>query len=98
MNPFTTVRNALITAFILAIAIAIVLTQVVLGNAFAFNHAIAARWLHVLAGVMWIGLVYATDEEKAKARKPAFYASRTNFILSVPMIMCMAGRAHGLPF
>src|SRR5258705_2751070 len=58
MNPFTSVRNALITAFILAIAIAIVLTQVVLGNAFAFNHAIAARWLHILAGVMWIGLFY----------------------------------------
>ena len=203
MNPFTTVRNALITAFVLAIAIAIVLTQVVLGNAIGFNHAIAARWLHILSGVMWIGLLYyfnvvqtpgmadaaadkggpggaginkyiapralwwfrwaavltwltgayyletgagfdhgfinaflfrpsyevigvgawlgtimlfnvwvliwpnqrkilgivpATDEEKAKARKTALYASRTNFILSVPMIMCMAGRAHGLPF
>src|SRR5258705_2503571 len=58
MNPFTSVRNALITAFILAIAIAIVLTQVGLGNAIAFNHAIAARWLHILAGVMWIGLLY----------------------------------------
>lgn len=45
-----------------------------------------------------LGLVAATDEEKAKARKVALYASRTNFILSVPMLMCMGGQSHGLPF
>ncbi len=37
------------------------------------------------------GLKPATDEEKAKARKVALYASRTNFILSFPMLLCMAG-------
>jgi hypothetical protein len=26
------------------------------------------------------------------------YASRTNFLLSVPMLMCMVGPMHGLPF
>jgi hypothetical protein len=25
-------------------------------------------------------------------------ASRVNFVLSIPMIMCMAGATHGLPF
>jgi uncharacterized membrane protein len=45
-----------------------------------------------------LGIVPATDDEKAKARKVALYASRTNFILSIPMIMCMAGATHGLPF
>lgn len=45
-----------------------------------------------------LGLVQATDEEKAKARVTALYASRTNFILSVPMLMCMGGQSHGLPF
>jgi hypothetical protein len=25
-------------------------------------------------------------------------ASRINFILSIPMLMCMGGQAHGLPF
>src|SRR5690606_32281365 len=45
-----------------------------------------------------LGLTPATDEEKAKARKVALYASRTNFILSVPMLMCMGGQSHGLPF
>jgi uncharacterized membrane protein len=54
-------------------------------------------------GIIWpnqkkvLGIVPATDEEKAKARKTALYASRTNFILSIPMLMCMAGAGHGLP-
>ncbi|MDP9198013.1 MAG: urate hydroxylase PuuD [Pseudomonadota bacterium] len=45
-----------------------------------------------------LGLVPATDEQKAKARKVALLASRTNFVLSVPMLMCMSGQIHGLPF
>jgi uncharacterized membrane protein len=45
-----------------------------------------------------LGIVPATDDEKAKARKTALYASRTNFILSIPMLMCMGGASHGLPF
>ena len=45
-----------------------------------------------------LGLVPATDEEKAAARKTAGRASRINFILSLPMLMCMGGQSHGLPF
>ena len=45
-----------------------------------------------------LGMVAATDEEKARARKVALLASRTNFFLSIPMLMCMASAAHGLPF
>ncbi|MGO9427067.1 MAG: urate hydroxylase PuuD [Steroidobacteraceae bacterium] len=45
-----------------------------------------------------LGLVPATDEEKAAARKTAGQASRINVILSVPLLMCMGGQAHGLPF
>jgi uncharacterized membrane protein len=45
-----------------------------------------------------LGLVPATDEEKAAARKTAGMASRINFILSLPMLMCMGGQTHGLPF
>jgi uncharacterized membrane protein len=45
-----------------------------------------------------LGLVPATDEEKAAARKTAGMASRINFILSLPMLMCMGGQSHGLPF
>ena len=45
-----------------------------------------------------LGIVPATDEQKAKARKVAAMASRTNFALSIPMLMCMASASHGLPF
>ena len=45
-----------------------------------------------------LGLVPATDEQKAKARKIALLTSRINFVLSVPMLMCMGGQMHGLPF
>ena len=54
-------------------------------------------------GIIWpnqkkiLGIKPATDEEKAKARKVALYASRTNFILSIPMLLCMAATSHGLP-
>ena len=55
-------------------------------------------------GIIWpnqkkiLGMVPATDEQKAGARKAALYASRINFLLSVPMLMCMIGPSHGLPF
>ena len=45
-----------------------------------------------------LGIVPATDEEKAHARKTAGTASRINFVLSIPLLMCMAGQSHGLPF
>jgi uncharacterized membrane protein len=45
-----------------------------------------------------LGLVPASDEVKAAARKIAGRASRINFILSLPMLMCMGRQSHGLPF
>ena len=36
-----------------------------------------------------LGNVAATDEEKAKARRVAFHASRTNVMLSMPMLFFM---------
>ena len=47
-------------------------------------------------GVIWpnqkkiLGIVPATDEEKAKRAQGGRLASRTNFVLSIPMLMCMA--------
>lgn len=200
MNPLTSVKGSIITGAILAVVIAIAITQ-----GFVWNELGLARWFHILSGITWIGLLYyfnvvqtpgmavaaadkggpggagvnkyiapralfwfrwgavatwvtglwylarfhhlgafalglssdpfnpyeltigvgvwlgtimlfnvwvliwpnqkkilgivqATDDEKAKARKVALYASRTNFILSIPMVMCMAGATHGLPF
>ena len=45
-----------------------------------------------------LGIVSATDEQKAAARKVAMLASRTNFVLSIPMLLCMGSALHGLPF
>jgi uncharacterized membrane protein len=201
MHPITTVKGAIVTTFVLAIVISVLVT-ISGGGAVGFNHHLVDRWLHITSGVMWIGLLYyfnvvqvpaladaaadkggpggagvtkyvapralwwfrwaalltwltgayyllfgygpegalhkafalqpgfrtigvgawlgtimlfnvwgliwpnqkkilgikpATDEEKAKARKVALYASRTNFILSIPMLLCMAATSHGLP-
>src|SRR5271165_5463772 len=82
-------------------------------NAFTFQGGMAAigvgAWLGTIMlfnvwGLIWpnqkkiLGFKPATDEEKAKSRKIALYASRTNFLLSIPMLMCMVGPMHGLPF
>ena len=45
-----------------------------------------------------LGIVPASDAEKASAKNIAFMASRTNTMLSIPMILCMIGFAHPLPF
>ena len=44
-----------------------------------------------------LGIVEATDDEKARGKFIALMASRTNTFLSIPLIMCMVGHAHGLP-
>jgi uncharacterized membrane protein len=38
-----------------------------------------------------LGLAPASDEEKGKARRVAFLASRTNTMLSIPLLFFMAG-------
>jgi uncharacterized membrane protein len=40
-----------------------------------------------------LGFVPASDEEKVKARRVAFLASRTNTMLSIPMIFFMSSSA-----
>lgn len=51
-------------------------------------------------GIIWpnqkkiLGIVAATDEEKNKARRVAFLASRTNTALSIPMLFFMVSSAH----
>ena len=199
MNPLLTVRGAITTGFVLALALAVLIAPT------AFHELGLARWLHILSGITWIGLLYyfnvvqvpalaeaaadkggpggagiskyvaprallwfrwgavatwftgfwylarnhslgafalglggetvdvyqqvigvgawlgtimlfnvwvliwpnqkkllgltpASDEEKASARKVVLLASRANFVLSVPMLMCMASAGHGANF
>ena len=50
--------------------------------------------------VLGLGGTQASDEEKAAAKRKALMASRTNTLLSIPMLLCMigGGMGHGLPF
>ena len=41
-----------------------------------------------------LGIVEASDEAKAKAASLAMMASRTNLILSIPMLYCMVAQTH----
>jgi len=45
-----------------------------------------------------LGIVSATDEEKAKAKRIAFLASRSNTAMSIPLLLFMGASSHGLPF
>jgi uncharacterized membrane protein len=42
-----------------------------------------------------LGIVEASAEDKAKAGRYAMLASRTNTLLSIPMLYCMAAQSHG---
>jgi len=42
-----------------------------------------------------LGMVEATAEEVAKAKNIAFMASRSNTLMSIPMLMSMIGPGHG---
>ena len=45
-----------------------------------------------------LGIVAASDDEKNRARRTALLASRTNTMLSIPMLLFMGAATHGLPF
>jgi uncharacterized membrane protein len=80
------------------------------GNAFTFRAGQAGigmgAWLGtIMLFNVWVliwpnqqkilGLKPATDEEKAKARRVAFLASRVNTMLSIPLLFFMAvGLSH----
>ena len=70
------------------------------GNAFLLRGTIMLFNVWVL---IWpnqkkvLGIVPADDAAKAKAGRVAFLASRTNTMLSLPMLFFMVTNAHGLP-
>ena len=74
-------------------------------NAYAMTIGIGA-WLGTIMlfnvwGLIWpnqkkiLGMVEASADEIAKARKIAFMASRSNTLMSVPLVMSMVGAGHG---
>jgi len=83
-----------------------------LGNAFLLKGAAApigiGAWLGTIMFLnVWLliwpnqkkvlGIVPADDAAKAKAARVAFLTSRTNTMLSIPMVFFMVAGPHGLP-
>ena len=74
-------------------------------NAYALTIGIGAWFGTIMLFNVWVliwpnqkkvlGMVEATPEEIAKAKRTAFLASRTNTMLSIPLIMSMVGAGHG---
>jgi hypothetical protein len=52
MNPLNSVKGALTAGFLLALLLTFALTPTY------FGEVQLARWLHILSGIMWIGLLY----------------------------------------
>ena len=83
-----------------------------IGNAFMLKEGAAVigigAWLGtIMLFNVWVliwpnqkkilGIVEASADQIAGAKKVALMASRTNTLLSIPMLMCMIGHGHGLP-
>ena len=82
-----------------------------IGNAFMLKEGAAVigigAWLGtIMLFNVWVliwpnqkkilGIVDASADQIAGAKKVALMASRTNTLLSIPMLMCMVGYGHGL--
>jgi len=52
MNPLNSVRGSITTGFVLAIVLTLLVAPT------GFLELGLARWLHILSGVMWIGLLW----------------------------------------
>ena len=57
MHPINSVKGAITTGVVIAIVIGIVLVYWA-GTPVSFHPVRADRWVHILAGVTWIGLLY----------------------------------------
>jgi uncharacterized membrane protein len=57
----TSLRNTVLAGFVLAIILLIIVGLVTGGYSLRFNEdfwRFVARWLHVISGILWIGLLY----------------------------------------
>jgi len=57
MKIFTNHRYALITGIVLALILSWILHRALVPDA-QFNHQSLARWVHIVSGIFWIGLLY----------------------------------------
>jgi uncharacterized membrane protein len=87
-------KQALIDAFTLSDNMAVIGMGAWLGTIMLFNV-----WVLIWPNQKKVlGIVEATADEIAKAKFVALMASRTNTMLSIPMLLSMTAFGHGLPF
>jgi uncharacterized membrane protein len=88
-----TMGTGLVNAFTLAENAQVIGVGAWLGTIMLFNV-----WVFIWPNQKKIlGIVEASADEIAAGKKVALMASRTNTLLSIPMLMCMIGHGHGLP-
>ena len=93
-NMYSIEGSGIVTAFTLQAPMTTIGVGAWLGTIMLFNV-----WVLIWPNQKKIlGMVDASAEEIASAKKVALMASRTNTLLSIPMLMCMVGPGHGLPF
>jgi uncharacterized membrane protein len=86
--------SGFVTAFMLQDPLTVIGIGAWLGTIMLFNV-----WVLIWPNQKKIlGMVQASPDEIAGAKKVALMASRTNTLLSIPMLMCMVAHGHGLPF
>ena len=89
-----TMGIGLVNAFTLQAGAAIIGIGAWLGTIMLFNV-----WVLIWPNQKKIlGMVDASADQIAAAKKVALMASRTNTLLSIPMLLCMIGHGHGLHF
>src|SRR5215468_122796 len=57
MNPLSTIKGTIIAGVVIAIVVALIVA-VLAKTGIGFNTPSFIMWLHVLAGITWIGLLY----------------------------------------
>jgi uncharacterized membrane protein len=86
--------QGIVNAFLLSDGMAVIGMGAWLGTIMLFNV-----WVLIWPNQKKIlGLVPADAEAIATAKVTALYASRSNTLLSIPMLMAMTAHGHGLPF
>ena len=70
MKIFTNHRYALTTGIVIALVLSYILHRALVPDA-QFNHQSLARWVHIVSGVFWIGLLYYLNAVQVPAQAAA---------------------------
>ena len=85
MNPLNTIQGTIIAGVVLAVVIALVVMGV------QVNELSLIVWIHVLAGITWIGLLYYFNFVQVPALAAAASSSRS--IGFLPLASMSSGEA-----